>query len=177
MKILFTILLLLVIAMFWYYQVGTDNDDIYSNDTVVFNPKECSYTIEGKPVLLKNGYAEQVMPNTTSKVMTKYFGNEIVTDLDNNRDNDTAFILTQDKGGSGIFYYLATALNMNGKCIGTNAILLGDRIAPQTTNYIDGEIVVNYADRVKDEPMTTQPSIGVSRYFEIVDSNLVEIIK
>ncbi|HRH21982.1 MAG TPA: hypothetical protein PLJ58_02155, partial [bacterium] len=55
-----------------------------------------------------------------------------------------------------------------------NAILLGDRIAPQTTEWLDGEIVVNYAERKAGEAMTVSPSVGVSRYFQVADGTLIE---
>jgi hypothetical protein len=61
--------------------------------------------------------------------------------------------------------------------LGTNAVFLGDRIAPQTTEIRDEEIIVNYAERKLDEPMTTPPSIGVSKYFKIVEGRLVEKIE
>ena len=54
---------------------------------------------------------------------------------------------------------------------------MGDRIAPHTTEWRNGEIVVNYADRKSDEPMTTKPSVGVSRYFRLENDTLIEIAK
>ena len=45
---------------------------------------------------------------------------------------------------------------------GSEAYFLGDRIAPQTTEYRDGIVVVNYADRAGNEPFSTPPSIGKS---------------
>jgi len=60
---------------------------------------------------------------------------------------------------------------------GTKAIYLGDRIAPQTTEFRNGEIIVNYADRRPDEPFSTIPSVGVSKYFKVVDGELREITR
>jgi hypothetical protein len=138
--------------------------------------KNCSYNIQGKDVQLKDGYSEEeIAPGSASKLITRYFGNELRGDFDGDGLSDTAFLITQNSGGSGTFYYLTVALSSNMGCKGTNAILLGDRIAPQTTGYEDGKIVVNYADRGSGEPMTSRPSIGVSRYFEIKDGILVEI--
>jgi len=42
-------------------------------------------------------------------------------------------LLTQETGGSGIFYYVAFALNTENGYAGGRTVLLGDRIAPQTT--------------------------------------------
>jgi len=57
---------------------------------------------------------------------------------------------------------------------GTNAILLGDRIAPQTTEIKNGQVIVNYADRAAGEPMTARPSVGVSKYLKVEGTTLVE---
>jgi hypothetical protein len=48
---------------------------------------------------------------------------------------------------------------------GTNAVLLGDRIAPQASGFQNGQIIVNYAQRKLGESMTAQPSVGASKYF------------
>ena len=124
---------------------------------------------------LKNGVAESSpSPVSASKTITKYFGNEVKGDFNSDGSTDIAFLVTQTNGGSGTFYYVVTALKIKDGYKGTNGFLLGDRIAPQTTEYKEGEIVVNYADRRLSEPMTTDPSIGVSRYFKIEGSKMIE---
>ena len=100
----------------------------------------------------------------------QYFGNEVRGDLDSDGDEDIAFLVTHQPGGSGTFYYLAGAIKEDGGYRGTNLMLIGDRIAPQTTEYRDldapygARVIVNYADRLPLDPMTTQPSIGKSLY-------------
>lgn len=135
------------------------------------NPKNTSYNIEGEQIALVNGIGKST--NTT----ITYFGNELRVDVDGDGKEDTAFLVTSQNAGTGNFYYLVVALNKDGEYVGTNGILLGDRIAPQTTEFRNGEIVVNYADRKIDEPVTTKPSIGVSRYFKINNDTLAEIQK
>jgi hypothetical protein len=44
--------------------------------------------------------------------------------------------------------------------------LIADRIAPQTTEYRDGLVVVNYAERRPGEPFTTPPSVGKSLWLK-----------
>lgn len=107
----------------------------------------------------------------------KYFGNEVRGDFNNDGIGDIAFLFTYDGGGSGTFYYVAAALGSKNGYIGTNAIFLGDRIVPQTTEFRNGEIIVNYADRGPIEPMTARPSFGVSKYLKIENGNLVEVAK
>ena len=99
-----------------------------------------------------------------------YFGNEVEGDLDGDGDLDKAFLVTHQPGGSGTFHYLAGAINDNGSYSGTQLMLIGDRIAPQTTEYRDlgapygARVIVNYAERGPGEPFTTQPSMGKSIY-------------
>ena len=54
---------------------------------------------------------------------------------------------------------------------------MGDRIAPQTTEFRNGEIIVNYADRKSSDPMSASPSVGVTRYFKVSGAELLEFIK
>lgn len=137
--------------------------------------KNISYQIDGQTVTLKNGLSEvDIVPGSASKSVTRYFGNEARGDFNGDGMEDVAFLLTQNNGGSGTFYYLVVALKNKSGYQGTNGILLGDRIAPQTTEWRDGFITVNYADRKPGEPMTTQPSVGISRHFKVNAGQLIE---
>lgn len=142
------------------------------------DPKNATYLIDNESFTLVNGKSEKVIvPDSAAKTITQYFGNEVKADFNGDGLIDTAFLLTQSSGGSGTFYYIAVALGTNNGYKGTNTILLGDRIAPQTTGFENGEIIVNYADRKPGEPMTANPSVGVSRYFKISSNKLIEITK
>jgi heat shock protein HslJ/membrane-bound inhibitor of C-type lysozyme len=103
-----------------------------------------------------------------------YFGNEVRGDFDGNNTEDIAFIFTTQSGGSGTFYYLGVAYGVGKGFFGTEAVLLGDRIAPQTTEFRDGKIIVNYADRKKTDSFATAPSVGVSKVF-ILDPLYLEL--
>jgi hypothetical protein len=143
--------------------------------STIANYKDATYVVEGEPISLVNGLAEkEIAPGSASKQITKYFGNEATGDLNGDGQADVAFLLTQDSGGSGTFYYVAVALKTDSGYKGTNAIFLGDRIAPQSTEIQGGRLIVNYADRNPGEPFTAQPSLGVSKYFKIIDSKLIE---
>ena len=109
------------------------------------------------------------------KTIVKYFGNEARGDFNNDGKEDVVYLYTEDGGGSGTFYYVKAKLGTEDGFVETNGILLGDRIAPQTTNFMEGKIIVNYADRAIDEPMTTKPSIGISKYLKVVGLQLVEL--
>ena len=127
------------------------------------NYENITYTIDGQPVTLING----------KSATAQYFGNEAMGDLNGDGLPDVAFILTNNPGGSGTFYYVVVAIKTSTGYKGTNAILLGDRIAPQTTEIKNGELIVNYADRKPSDPMTASPSIGVSKYLKVQGDSLV----
>jgi len=139
-----------------------------SSNNIAKDPQNATYTIEGKQVTLIDGESED--GNTT------IFGTPTTGDLNGDGDADAGVILVVTGEGSGTFYYAAAALNNTTDFIyeGTNAIILGDRIAPQTESIQNEVYTVNYADRAEGEPMTTQPSVGVSKYFKINGSTLIE---
>lgn len=140
--------------------------------------KSATYTFEGQDITLINGISVlEIVPGAASKVTTRYFGNDVSGDFDGNGTQDIAFILTQDGGGSGTYYYVAAALKQDDGYRGTNAVLLGDRIAPQTTEFKDGKIIVNYADRKPKDAMTVKPSVGVTKYLVVKDGILTEVSK
>lgn len=135
-----------------YFLLNSDT----SNES---NYKNISYMIEGESVKLADS--------------TAYFGNELKTDLDGDgAEDDVAFIVTQNRGGSGTFFYAVAALNTENGYAGSDGYLLGDRIAPQSTTISPNPrhkyvVVFNYADRAVGEPMTAQPSVGKSAYLKL----------
>lgn len=120
------------------------------------------YLVDGRAVTMGKGGAA-------------YFGNEASGDADGDGDVDTAFLFTVDAEGSGTFFYFAVALKNDSGYTGTEAVLLGDRVAPQPTTFKDGLFVVNYADRQVGEPMTARPSMGISRWFAVSEGRLNEV--
>jgi len=115
----------------------------------------------------------ETAPGSASKMKVYIFDTPAVGDLNGDGVPDAAVLLAVDSGGSGTFYYAAAAININGVYKGTNAIFLGDRIAPQTVEIKNGEAIFNYAERKTGEPMTAQPSLGVSKYFTVSGGVLV----
>jgi len=122
------------------------------------------YVIDGRRIRLVDGVSEvEAAPGSAAKIVTRYFGNEMRKDLDGDGREDIAFLITQDTGGTGTFYYVVAALAIEEGYRGSQGLLLGDRIAPQTTESGRQNIViVNYADRAPGEPLSAQPSIAKS---------------
>lgn len=134
----------------------------------VTDPKNATYSVDGQSVTLKNGVSEVAIPNSSAKVVTRYFGNELKTDLNGDGREDTFFLLTQETGGSGTFYYAVAALDTSDGYVGTQALLIGDRIAPQSTNKGEGSIVVvNYVVRKPGEAFSVSPSVGKSLWLKL----------
>lgn len=140
--------------------------------------RNAQYRINGSLVSLVDGRSSTVIVSgSASQVTTQYFGNELEIDLNNDGLKDIVFLVTQDNGGSGKFYYVLAALQTLAGYRGSDAYFLGDRIAPQTTELSQNPkhqrvIVVNYADRARGEPMTTEPSVGTSVYLKLDPESL-----
>ncbi len=139
-----------------------------SSNSSANDPKNAIYIIDGQKVTLVNGVSEiAAAPSSATKIITTYFGNAVTADLNGDGRLDSAFILTQSTGGSGTFYYVVAALNMPTGYVGSQGLLLGDRIAPQTTEMSQDKttpnvIIVNYAVRGPGESFAVSPSIGKS---------------
>ena len=92
----------------------------------------------------------------------KTFGEPVAGDLNSDGLLDKAVWLTESPGGSGTFYYAELLINTGTGYKATNTVFLGDRIAPQTLEILDGQAVCNFAEQKVGEPMTTPPSVGKS---------------
>jgi len=121
-----------------------------------------TYRVEGEAVTLTGTFA--------------YFGNEAEGDLNGDGIPDRAFLFTDQPGGSGTFFYVAALVSTPQGWQGTGAVLVGDRIAPQTTDIENGVVIVNYADRKPGEPFSAQPSVGVSLSLRLSGMNLVRTV-
>ncbi len=159
--VIVTIVVFLGVGGYWYYKKPSHPSVTLPNITAL-DPLNTTYQIEDEPVTLVNGRAETNSSSTTA--VTTIFGQPTLGDLNGDGTPDAAVMLTEDAGGSGTFFYVAVAIKTTNGTQGTNPILLGDRIAPQNVEIKNGRIVVNYADRKLNEPMTTPPSVGVSAY-------------
>ncbi|TSC70079.1 MAG: Uncharacterized protein CEO12_576 [Parcubacteria group bacterium Gr01-1014_46] len=168
--ILAVVLIIIVgIATYFGYYKNTRVSDLETGA----NPKNATYKIVGENVTLVNGEeSHPSAPGSASMTVTKYFGNEVSYDFDKDGRTDTAFILTQNAGGSGTFYFLVYALNKEGGYVGSEGLYIGDRIAPQTTELSkevgkEDLVIVNYADRKPGESFAVAPSLGKSLWAKL----------
>ncbi|MFA6354458.1 MAG: hypothetical protein WCX12_02120 [Candidatus Paceibacterota bacterium] len=157
-KSLVIVLVVLIVGFGAYY--------IKQNQApVVFDPLNATYILDDQPVTLTNGKSEvSAAPGSATEITTTIFGEPVTGDLNSDGKPDAAIILVDNPGGTGTFYFVAAAINTHKGAQGTNAVLLGDRIAPQNIQIKNGQIIANYTDRGPDDPMSVPPSIGVSKY-------------
>ena len=167
--ILIFVAVVILIGGYFAFKSFTNTEPVAAQ----YGPLDSQFLIEGIPVKLTNGLAEtEAAPGSASKVVTKYFGNDYVTDLDGDGSDDVVFLVTQQTGGSGIFYYVVAAVHTGIGYAGSDGYLLGDRIAPQSTNASQNPrhknaVGVNYPDRAPGEPMTAYPRVGKSVYLKL----------
>ncbi len=143
--------------------------------------KNMNYVIDGQVFSLTNGTVnKEVAPGSASKQTVSIFGEPVYGDLNADGISDAAVMLVSSGVGSGSFYYAVLAIATGSSTYkATNALLLGDRIAPQTVEIHEGRALYNYAERKANEPMTTQPSVGKSLWinYDIKTGEIGELVK
>jgi heat shock protein HslJ len=126
--------------------------------------KDAEYDIDGRRIKLVRGVSEEeAAPGSASRILTRHFGNDIRHDLNGDGRADAVFLLTQETGGTGVFYYVVAALDTGRGYLGSKGLFVGDRIAPQTVEIgADNVVIVNYADRASSESFAIAPSVSKS---------------
>jgi len=143
--------------------------------TALGDPLNGTYMIDSQSVTLVNGMSDQpAAPESSSDILTQVFGQPVYGDISGDGKKDAVFFVAQQTGGTGTFFYVIAAMAQGDGYVPTNAIFLGDRIAPQNIDIVNGVAEVNYAVRKDTDPMTEQPSIGVTKYLYIKSGSLFE---
>lgn len=124
-----------------------------------FDPRNATILIDGTPVPLTSGVSRvPAAPGSTGSITTRYLGKDARGDLTGDGRDEVAYFVARDAAGSGVFYYVAVAIEGPTGYRTTNAFLVGDRIEPQSLRINAGELHVNYVGRQDGEAMTTPPS-------------------
>jgi hypothetical protein len=144
---------------------------VHATGALVQNPRDATFLVDGKAVALRNGQAVQTMvPGAASVTRTRLLGAPVYGDVDGDGDTDVVFLLLQDHGGSGSFYHVVVAYQVEGGYRGGNAVLLGDRITPQRVDILHGLIVVDFLERGPGEPMSAPPGVRRTVYLAVDDA-------
>ncbi len=140
------------------------NQPIAINQDTLADYKNITYTLDGQSVTFVNGLAEtELVKDSGIKNIFKYYGNEVKHDFNGDGLEDIAFIISNETGGTGTFFFLVVALNTPNGYFGSNGYFIGDRIIPLYTELGEGySIIVNYLDRGADEPFSAEPAIKKS---------------
>jgi hypothetical protein len=128
--------------------------------------RDVTFSISGVPITLHDGVAQARTDLGGNRDTTvRYFGNKVTQDVDGDGAEDTVFLVTQETAAGNVFFFAVAALKRGDGYLGSKAVLLGDRIAPQTTGKGEGRmIVVNFATRAPGEPITARASMGKSMW-------------
>lgn len=102
----------------------------------------------------------------------EYFGNEVWGDFNDDGRQDVAFLITRTVEGVGQSFYATAAFNLEEGYEGMNAIYLGDNIAPQTTDYADKVIIVNFTKNGETAPFE---SVGANTFILVSTRGLEQI--
>lgn len=156
------------IAAAWYVYNNVLQTTAGSADTATTSsPLDIAYIVDGEQFTLVNGVAEKdIITGSATKNTLSIFGEPSFGDIDGDGDEDAVVLLVNNSGGSGTFYYVAIAVNIDGVYTATDTMLLGDRIAPQTFAIEGNKAVVNYVVRNSGEDFSVQPSVGKSLYVQ-----------
>ena len=128
------------------------------------DPREATYQIGEELVSLAKGRSEkEAAPSVAMRVVTTLVEEPVLGDLNGDGVEDAAVWLLHQPGGTGSFLYVAVALNIEGRYVGTNAVFVGDRIVPQAMRIRNGVLSVTYLDRSRDEPMAAPPSVPTTK--------------
>jgi len=187
-KIIIGILILIIVVLIIFFVISYKNPKTNENKFVNvdssatstkklnFDPLNFTYDIEGEKITLVDGTSTvDVAPGSVEKLETTVFDKPAIGDLNGDVKNDSAVLLVQDSGGSGLFYYLVAVVNDVGVVKNTNSIFIGDRIEPVSIKIVGEKIELNYVDRNPGEPMTAEPSVKITKYFNVKGVTLSEV--
>jgi hypothetical protein len=132
-----------------------------------------TYSIEGRPITLTNGDADQpAAPGSASRNVTKLSSLVTSGDLDGDGIADLVVVLTNSPGGSGTFSYVASFLS-TAKGATPIAVMVGDRVSIQSLAIKGGELSVNYLTRPDTAPLAATPSVPATKVFVASGGRLV----
>lgn len=122
--------------------------------------KNITVTLDGDTVTLRDGVAERpAVPGSAAQNTVRLVGEPVMGDATGDGRPDAALLLENDPGGSGTFYYAVLAVDDDGSYRATNAVSLGDRIAPRGVEFTEGRFVYRYLERKPGEPLAVAPSV------------------
>jgi hypothetical protein len=125
---------------------------------------------------IKSHYVEQdldtvftfVQPRKNPLPKEQYFGDEAVGDLNNDENEDVAFLVPRIDEDRTVYYVVSSIKTELGHT-GTNLLFLGSNVLPKNINIESGVIVIDYTDTTKKD------SVIEKMNFKIVDGKMTQI--
>lgn len=122
--------------------------------------KDLTVTIDQQTFTMRDGVAEvESAPGSAAKNTLHVVGEPVTADISGDGKPDTALMLRNDPGGSGTFYYAVLAVNGDGGYHASNALLLGDRIKPESIDVAEGRFVYRFLERKPGEALAAEPTV------------------
>ena len=166
------LILLILIAVAWYFWPAAKKSTPKADPTATtvgagFQPdaSNATFTFDGESTTLVNGKAEATDAAVGLVTETELLDERAYGDLNGDGKPDAVVLLSQSGGGSGTFVYAAAFVSGPVGYKGSNAIFLGDRIAPQSISLSNNVATVKFLDRKPDESFAAEPTISVTKQF------------
>ncbi|MDO8569559.1 MAG: hypothetical protein Q7R89_02160 [bacterium] len=181
MKKIIIIIIVVAIAALLYTMRDNSPRDKTVTPTVsekgVFRPDPSSATFifDDEEITLSAGRNEKsITPGNALVEETVLMDKFAYGDINADGKEDTVLFLARYGGGSGTFIYLGAYVSGPVTYRGSRAILIGDRIVPQSISINKGIITIKYLDRKEDEPFSAEPTVSISKQFIYKNGELVE---
>ena len=139
------------------------------------DPSNATFGFDDGPITLKDGEASStIAPNSAIELTTTLTDDMAYGDVNGDGKNDTAALLVQEGGGSGVFLYVAAYLSGVVEYKGSNAVFIGDRVSPKSISITNGVVNVTYLDRKPNEPYTADPTVSMTKHYIVQNGTLKE---
>lgn len=125
--------------------------------------------MSGTPITLSNGrYEGGTDANRISVVLDSHiaFG-----DMNNDGQEDAVALLTENTGGTGVFYYLTVLINLNGAPVQAASILIDDRPIIENLELEDTKIHLSAVIHGPSDPMIN-PTLHINEIYTFKGNRL-----
>lgn len=179
-KLLVVVAVLVLLGVLLVWLAGRQNDmedDLTWAEVSMLPPapEDASYRIDDTEIQLEGGVYTAPVENSSAFRTVRLVGDPAYGSLTEAEENDAAVVIVDEMGGSGSFYYLAVALKDAGGYLGTNAVLLGDRVDLLAVEIDRGIVRVRYRTHGEGEALSMQGSDERQEFFRVSGAGLERI--
>lgn len=172
----FLIIVVLIAIIFFLFLFKNSSVEVQTNTETTtgesFRPdaSSASFIFDSETIVLSNGKHTTSFGEETTILDDETFG-----DLNNDNKDDSVVLLSRTGLGSGNFIYVAAYISGPVSYKGTNAVFLGDRVAPQNISIRNGVVVITYLDRRENEPFAAEPTVESQLELAYQNGTLIEL--